>query len=145
MLGILSITCLWILGSIPAIILGVMGMKKADADPANVGGKGISLAGLICGCAGIFTGIMPIAVVSSLAVPGLQATGVRAYQAGEVNNMRQTVFAMNVYAADSDGNFPEKLTDLIDEGYIDTDSILFAYERGKKGGMFLLRPEVDFA
>ena len=59
--------------------------------------------------------------------------------------MRQTVFAMNVYAADSDGNSPEKLTDLIDEGYIDTDSILFAYERGKKGGMFLLRPEVDFA
>jgi hypothetical protein len=53
-LGILSICCYtgWLTG-IAALITGFMARKKAKEDPANFGGEGMALAGLICG--GIFT------------------------------------------------------------------------------------------
>ncbi len=46
-LGILSLFCLWLLGSIPAIILGALSIKKAKANPETVGGEGLALAGII--------------------------------------------------------------------------------------------------
>jgi len=141
-LGILSITCLWILGSIPAIILGVMGMKKADADPTNVGGRGMALAGLITGCVGIIAGITPIAIASSLALPSVQASRERAYQSKELNHMRQTLLAMRRYAADFDGNFPNEITDVVKEGYIEDeyDLVLYTPESNQtKGPIFLYR------
>jgi phosphopantothenate synthetase len=54
--------------------------------------------------------------------------------------MRQTLLGINVYAADFDGDFPEKLTDLLDEGYIDNDLVMHSHRAsGTKGEMFLYR------
>jgi len=41
--------CLGPITGIPAIIAGVMGRKAAKADPANVGGANMALAGIILG------------------------------------------------------------------------------------------------
>ena len=48
--GILSLCC-WIspLTGLIAIITGFLGMKKANNDPANYGGKGLAIAGLVLG------------------------------------------------------------------------------------------------
>src|SRR5205085_2482897 len=48
-LALLSFVCLGVLGSIPAIILGVMQRKKAKSNPAEYGGEGIAMAGIIIG------------------------------------------------------------------------------------------------
>ena len=73
--GILSNTCLWILGSIPAIILGALALKKISANPEQNGGKGLALGGLITGGVGIIFGLIPWAVGSAIAIPALTKTG----------------------------------------------------------------------
>ena len=45
-LGILSITCLWLLGSIPAIILGILAIKKIDGSGGTLKGRGMGIAGM---------------------------------------------------------------------------------------------------
>ncbi|MCB1077841.1 MAG: DUF4190 domain-containing protein, partial [Verrucomicrobiae bacterium] len=52
-LGILSITCLWIFGSIPAIILGILGLKKVDQSQGALKGRGLAIAGIITGGVGV--------------------------------------------------------------------------------------------
>jgi uncharacterized membrane protein len=56
--GILSLCC-WIspLTGLVAVITGFMGMKKANNDPANYGGKGMAIAGLILGALFFLLGI----------------------------------------------------------------------------------------
>lgn len=48
-LGILSFVCLGILGGIPAIILGYMQRNKIKENPAEYGGGGMAMAGMILG------------------------------------------------------------------------------------------------
>jgi hypothetical protein len=49
-LGILSLPMCWCgwMG-LPAAILGYLGMRNADNDPANYGGRGMAIAGLVMG------------------------------------------------------------------------------------------------
>jgi len=50
---VLSFCCVGLILGPAAIVTGFLGMKKAD-DPSNqVGGRGIAMAGLICGAIGL--------------------------------------------------------------------------------------------
>ena len=52
-LGIVSLCCyISPVTGIAALITGYKGMKNANSDPANYGGKGLAIAGMICG--GVF-------------------------------------------------------------------------------------------
>ncbi len=62
-LGILSNLCLWVLGSIPAIILGIVAIKNINRNPAEVGGKGLAIAGIITGCSGLIVGTVAFSMV----------------------------------------------------------------------------------
>ncbi len=117
-LGILSITCIWLLGAIPAIILGAIGMKKAKENPGVIGGHGVGLAGLICGCVGLVAGIMPVAILSSIALPAVQGTQGRAYLAKDINNIRNLSLGLRSYASDNEGAFPSSIDELFPT-YID--------------------------
>ncbi len=56
--GITSLVCcLNLVTGIPAIVLGIIAMNKEKADPANYGGKGMALAGVITGGLGVLLGI----------------------------------------------------------------------------------------
>ncbi|NNE90150.1 MAG: DUF4190 domain-containing protein [Verrucomicrobiales bacterium] len=126
-LGILSNLCLWILGSIPAIILGIIGMKKADADPENVGGKGMSLAGLICGAVGLMVGFLPVVtvagIIASLTMPAAVSISENAKLTVEMNQARQIILASHHYAGDNDGNLPPDLQTLVPD-YLDDPALL---------------------
>jgi len=63
-LGLLSF-CLGCLTGIPAIILGMISIKRINADPANKGGKGMAIAGVVLG-----------AILTVLAIIGLIVWGV---------------------------------------------------------------------
>ena len=72
-LGILSNLCLWLLGSIPAIILVIVAIRNINRNSSTVGGKGLAIAGIITGGTGLIIG----SVVFSIFF-----IGVSAYQKG---------------------------------------------------------------
>lgn len=57
--GILSLfCCAWFIPGIVAIILGFVARGKANSDPANYGGAGLALGGIICGALSLLLGII---------------------------------------------------------------------------------------
>ena len=120
--GILSLFCLWILGSIPAIILGALSIKKAKANPETVGGEGLALAGIITGSIGVFTGFISVGMVAAIALPSFVAVQDKAEESKAMNNVRQVAIAAIGYATD-DGELPETLNELIPD-FLADDSIL---------------------
>ena len=73
--GILSVCCyIGPITGIVALITGYLGMKNAKNDPAQYGGRGLALAGMITG--GIFLGIWVIYwVLYILVIAGMIAAG----------------------------------------------------------------------
>lgn len=62
-LGILSLFCCsWFVPGIVAIVLGFVAKGKADSDPANFGGRGLALGGIITGAVSLVLGIIVIAL-----------------------------------------------------------------------------------
>jgi hypothetical protein len=59
-LGILGLTicCGWFIVSLAAVITGFMARSKASSDPANYGGAGLGLGGLITGLIGLLGSII---------------------------------------------------------------------------------------
>ncbi|MCC7306699.1 MAG: DUF4190 domain-containing protein [Acidobacteria bacterium] len=59
--GILSIFCCgWFIPGIVAIVLGFMAKGKATNDPANYGGKGLALGGIITGAVSLVLGVIVV-------------------------------------------------------------------------------------
>ena len=60
-LGIIGIPafCAIIPGAL-AIVFGIIGYNQVSKSGAQGGGKGMAIAGIICGCIGAFIGIMMI-------------------------------------------------------------------------------------
>ncbi|HEY0461101.1 MAG TPA: DUF4190 domain-containing protein [Pyrinomonadaceae bacterium] len=60
-LGILSIFCCgWILPGIGAVVLGFMAKSKAEQNPAEYGGRGLALGGIITGGISLLLGVIVI-------------------------------------------------------------------------------------
>jgi hypothetical protein len=60
--GALSILCLGFLLGIPAIIMGFMQLKKISADPANYGGKGLAIGGIVTGAIGTLLSLLGVII-----------------------------------------------------------------------------------
>ncbi|HMQ05235.1 MAG TPA: DUF4190 domain-containing protein [Pyrinomonadaceae bacterium] len=62
--GILGLTvcCGSLLPSLAAVVLGFMARGKANSDPANYGGSGLALGGIITGALGLLAGIIVLAL-----------------------------------------------------------------------------------
>ena len=54
--GLLSISCLWIFGSIPAIYLGARALGKIKASEGALSGRGMALVGISSGLIGVVLG-----------------------------------------------------------------------------------------
>jgi type II secretory pathway pseudopilin PulG len=122
-LGILSITCLWILGSIPAIILGCLGLKQIKQSSGGISGQGLAIAGISTGGAGLLLGLIPVGILASIATPAFVALQSKAQQTEQLNDIRQLQLGCRNYAQDSNGGFPPSLNALIPD-YIKTEEKL---------------------
>lgn len=139
-LGILSIFCLWILGSIPAIILGIVGIKKANENPQEVGGKGLALAGIITGSVGILTGIATMGMYAAMVMPAVAGVQAQAEKTVVMNDMRQVSFALQAYTLDHEMKYPASLADLVPD-YLETDEfIMQVNDVSGESALFLYRP-----
>lgn len=68
-LGVLSIICCGFLAGVPAVIVGFMARSKANSNPAEFGGAGLALGGIITGIIGTILGI--ILLIVNIALGGL--------------------------------------------------------------------------
>ena len=128
-LGILSNTCLWLLCSIPAIILGVLALKNIDKAPQQLGGRGLAIAGIITGASGVLIGMIMLAIVASLATPAFTSMNRNAKLTKQSSDIRQLILACKAYAADdAEGKFPPNLEVLVQEGYLDSEELLMTQD-----------------
>lgn len=117
-LGILSNTCLWILGSIPAIILGILAIKTVDRSEGQVRGKGLAIAGIVTGAVGVLLGLIPLSIAASVALPVTLKIQEKAELARQIGEMRLIALGCISYASDHDQKFPDDLAMLITESYL---------------------------
>lgn len=74
--GILSlICCSWFIPAIAAIVLGFIARGKANSDPANYGGAGLALGGIITGAISILVGIVVVILYVLGAFAGALGSG----------------------------------------------------------------------
>jgi hypothetical protein len=90
-LGILSL-CLLFLAGIPAIILGVVGLRAVSRSGGRLGGRGLAVGGIILGTVGTLC-----TCLAGLAVPGTAAVRNEAAKQQSRNNLKQISLALINY------------------------------------------------
>lgn len=102
-LGLLSMVCFGLLAGIPAIICGHIARSRARRSPAQYGGQGYALAGLILGYVSVF---LTLVILPALLLPALAKAKAKAQRISCVNNMKQIGLTTRIWAIDNDGSFP---------------------------------------
>lgn len=119
-LGILSIPCLWILGSIPAIILGILALRNIDRSPDTLKGRGLAIAGIATGAAGVVMGFLSMAIL----IPAFAAVNAKVAETRYLDHARKIIVACHDYADDNDNMAPPTLDALVTEGYLAGPGVL---------------------
>ncbi len=126
-LGILSF-CLTIFAGIPAIILGIIGIRNVNRDPQRLTGKGLSIAGLITGFVGTLISLVQI----SAALPAYMGVQERALQIKNTSTLTQVGLACRMFAADHVGKFPDSLNDLTPDYVTEVNDLFVVMENREK-------------
>ncbi len=101
-LGILSVACLMFITGIPAVITGIMALNRTSRKPGEYGGRGLAIAGIALGAAGILLTLVSLALV----LPALAKGKSKAQSISCINNLKQIGLAARIYANDNKGAFP---------------------------------------
>ena len=120
-LGILSVVGMCVTG-IPAIILGAIGLKKIRDSGGLLIGKGMAIAGIVCGS--VISVIFVVAILASASLPAFNSVANRAEVAKEMNNVRQLLLGSRSWAADHDGEFPPSL-EALNPDYLDVEFLQY--------------------
>jgi type II secretory pathway pseudopilin PulG len=116
-LGILSVTVLWILAGIPAVILGHISRASIRRSMGELKGAGMALAGLIMGYLSI-AAIPFVLIVASIAIPSLLRARQAAQESAAVSNLRTINTAEFTYGSSEGGRYGT-LPQLINAGLLD--------------------------
>jgi prepilin-type processing-associated H-X9-DG protein len=123
------------LGAIAGIILGIVGLVKIGKSGGLVGGKGISIAGIVVSAISLL--LVPfIGMVVATALPAVMKAQESAHNAAEMKNMKQLCLAAHRYAADHKGQFPssrewpEEL-----RKYVSSDAVMARDHANTKAGL----------
>ena len=99
-LGITALGCSIFTG-IPAIITGHIAYNRARKQPAEYGGAGMAIAGMVLGYASIALLILIIPIQAALLLPALAKAKQRAQTIQCVNNMKQIGLAARTWSNDN--------------------------------------------
>ena len=105
-LGILSLVCLGPLTGIPAIICGHIARKRSRLSPAQYGGSGMAIAGLVLGYASLALFVAVVAVYSAMLFPALTQAKGKAQEIKCANNMKIIGLSFRTWALDHNDQFP---------------------------------------
>jgi type II secretory pathway pseudopilin PulG len=70
------------------------------------------------------TAVSVVAVLAGTALPAFTKIQERAAQTKEINNARQVIMGLKIYAADNGGKYPGELSELITAKVLDNESLL---------------------
>jgi competence protein ComGC len=115
--GILSLTVLWILAGIPAVILGHMSRSSIRKRMGELKGEGMALAGLIMGYISIAT-LPLILIIATIAIPSLLRARQVAQESSAVAQLRTINSAEVTYLAEHRGEYGS-ISQLVREGLLD--------------------------
>lgn len=102
-LGIMTLFCSVFTG-IPALITGIMALKRIGKSNGTLGGRGLAIGGLCC------TGVLMIfgtAVMAGLLLPAFGQVSKRAEMMQASSNARQIMISLKSYAGDRNGFYPD--------------------------------------
>ncbi len=102
-LGLLALVCFGFLAGIPAVICGHLARARVRREPAQYGGAGFALAGLITGYIGL---VLSLVILPAMLLPALARAKSKAQRIACTNNMKQIGLAIRTWAIDNDGMFP---------------------------------------
>jgi type II secretory pathway pseudopilin PulG len=119
-IGIIGFFTLGILliGTIVGTSLGIAALKKQGSQPALYGGKGIAVAGIVMNIAALFM-IVPIGIISAIAIPNLLAARRAANEASAISALRVISSAEATYSSIQTGGSYGDLIALKNAGLID--------------------------
>lgn len=103
-LGFFGITAL------VGLILGIVALVKVNRSQGRLAGNGFAIAG-ICVSAFMLLFCIPfLAVLAGMTLPALSKAKSKAQEIHSINNMRQLVLGVRLYASDHNGQFPPSAT-----------------------------------
>ena len=114
--GILSVTCLWIIAGIPAVVLGHVSRSAIRNSMGRLKGEGMALVGLILGWISI-AALPVILILATIALPSLLRSRQLANESAAVANLRTINVAELTYFS-SAGNYGS-IRELMDAGLLD--------------------------
>lgn len=80
------------------IILGIVATVRVNKMPSEFGGKGMAVAGIVLGALSLVC-VVPIGIISAIAIPNLLASRRAANEGAAVGSLRALVAAQNNYQA----------------------------------------------
>jgi hypothetical protein len=100
-LGILSLTCFWLLAAIPAVICGHVAYSRIRRSAGALTGEGLALGGLITGYIGVAMSILMIPLLAAIAIPNFVKARTTAQMNACISNLRQIDGAKQQWALDN--------------------------------------------
>jgi hypothetical protein len=95
--------CIPLLGTVAAVLLGVMALRRARRSPAEYGGEGMATAGIVVACVAL---LLNFVLAASLLLPALSKAKQKAQAIKCVGNLKHIGIAAQVWATDHDDTLP---------------------------------------
>lgn len=112
-LGILSLTFLPLLASIPGIICGHTARGNIRQSNGALTGDGMATAGLVMSYLGLAFWLAVLPILAGIAIPVFSEVKLRGEETRSLSNAKQIAIACRLYAMDHQEAFPKKLDELI--------------------------------
>lgn len=97
-LGILSLTCFWLLTAIPAVICGHMAYSRIRRSAGALSGQGLAIGGLVTGYIAIAFSIFVLPLLAAIAIPNFVKARTTAQMNACISNLRQIEGAKEQWA-----------------------------------------------
>ena len=109
---------LFCVSSLLGITLGIAATVKANKQPAAFGGKGLAVAGIVLGALSLIS-VVPIGIVSAIAIPNLLAARRAANEGAAIGSLRALTSAQAEYESSVGNGEFGTIDDLRDARLID--------------------------
>ena len=103
----------WVIGSLAAIVFGHVARYKIKKSGGEITGKGMALAGIICGYATLCIAGMVVFLI-------FYNIHTKKHQIAEEGKRGKALYELVLKYETDHGQFPDRLSTLVSEGYIDS-------------------------